>query len=123
MVYSCPDDYLYNLEVCTSSQAKKLWKKSIKEEWDFKCAYCNSDKDLTLDHILPQSKGGKDVKTNVVCACKACNSSKGHTPWDDWYGSQEFFTEARRGAILNWMSQDKLENWVVYRPRRIDTTI
>lgn len=123
MVYSCPDDYLYNLDVYKSSEAKKLWKNSIKEEWNYKCAYCNSPDNLTLDHILPQRKGGKDVKVNVLCACKACNNSKGHTPWEEWYSSQEFFTEARRDVILAWMAQNTTDNLVVYRPRKNITSL
>lgn len=109
MVYSSPDDYLYNLEVCTSSQAKKLWKNSIKDEWKRKCAYCNSDENLTLDHIIPQSKGGRDIKNNLVCACKKCNSAKAHTPWREWYSSQKFFTSERMADIINWMTQTEPE--------------
>lgn len=44
------------------------------------CAYCGKThkyKDLTRDHILPSSKGGKDVWENVVTACCACNQWKG----------------------------------------------
>lgn len=116
MVYSCPDDYLYNLEVCTSSQAKKLWKNSIKDEWNRKCAYCNSDKDLTLDHIIPQCKGGRDIKTNVICACKRCNLSKAHTHWKDWFSCQDFFTTQRMSDIIEWMAQEEPGINVVYPP-------
>lgn len=121
MVYNNPDEYLYNLKVCSSSDAKRLWKKSIKEEWGCKCAYCDSPEDLTLDHIIPQSKGGKDEKTNVVCACNNCNFSKGHTPWKTWFSSQDFFTTEKMSAIVNWMSSDETPNYVVYRPRRNNT--
>lgn len=106
MVYSNPDEYLYNLEVCTSSQAKKLWKNSIKDEWGRKCAYCKSDVNLTLDHIIPQSKGGKDTRTNLVCACNECNNSKAHTPWQEWYSAQDFFTIDRMTDIIKWMAQE-----------------
>ncbi|MCR1346269.1 HNH endonuclease [Acidithiobacillus ferrooxidans] len=44
------------------------------------CMYCGrpfKDHDLTRDHIIPTSKGGKDSWTNVVCACKRCNIFKG----------------------------------------------
>ena len=44
------------------------------------CAYCGMtfvSSELTRDHIHPVSKGGKDTWTNVVTACKACNSMKG----------------------------------------------
>ena len=32
---------------------------------------------LTLDHLIPRSKGGKSSWTNLVTACKKCNSKKG----------------------------------------------
>lgn len=44
------------------------------------CVYCGkeitSDGDLTLDHVIPLSKGGKSNKENLVLACKACNGEK-----------------------------------------------
>jgi len=46
-----------------------------------RCVYCNSEKNLCLDHILPISKGGNDDKENLAVACKECNSGKaGRTP-------------------------------------------
>lgn len=42
-----------------------------------KCQYCGTSKDLTLDHVIPRSKGGKSTWTNLVTACKRCNSLKG----------------------------------------------
>jgi 5-methylcytosine-specific restriction endonuclease McrA len=42
-----------------------------------KCLYCNSTKDLTLDHVLPKSRGGKTTWTNLATACRRCNASKG----------------------------------------------
>ncbi len=48
------------------------------------CQYCGrkeSANNLTLDHILPQSRGGKTVWENLVTCCRNCNSKKGdHTP-------------------------------------------
>lgn len=41
------------------------------------CQYCGSTKDLTLDHVLPKSKGGQSTWTNLTTACKRCNSIKG----------------------------------------------
>lgn len=42
-----------------------------------KCLYCGSKKDLTLDHVLPKSRGGASNWTNLATACKKCNSIKG----------------------------------------------
>ena len=43
----------------------------------FSCQYCGRKKDLTFDHLLPRSKGGKTDWDNVVTACSACNVQKG----------------------------------------------
>ena len=44
----------------------------------FQCAYCGTRKDrLSIDHIIPKSKGGKTNFENCVAACKACNLRKG----------------------------------------------
>ena len=44
------------------------------------CQYCHqkfSEKRLTIDHVVPLSKGGRHEWTNVVTACSACNNKKG----------------------------------------------
>lgn len=41
------------------------------------CQYCGSTKNLTLDHVIPRSKGGKHSWDNVVTACERCNAKKG----------------------------------------------
>lgn len=53
------------------------------EEWtnicahhDWRCAYCFAKRKLTRDHVLALSRGGRDEPSNVVPACRRCNSSK-----------------------------------------------
>ncbi len=50
------------------------------------CHYCGksfSAGDLTMDHIVPLSRGGKSTKGNIVPCCKNCNSEKKYlTPAD-----------------------------------------
>lgn len=41
-----------------------------------KCVYCNSTKNLTIDHIIPSSRGGQHSWDNLVCACFPCNTKK-----------------------------------------------
>ena len=43
----------------------------------FSCQYCGSKNELTFDHLLPRSRGGKTDWDNVVTACSGCNVKKG----------------------------------------------
>lgn len=47
------------------------------------CVYCGTNRDLTLDHVMPKSRGGKTQWENLVAACKRCNSKKGHFTPDE----------------------------------------
>jgi 5-methylcytosine-specific restriction endonuclease McrA len=42
-----------------------------------RCAYC-TDRGDTVDHIVPRSRGGEHVWSNVVAACRRCNGHKGN---------------------------------------------
>lgn len=42
-----------------------------------RCQYCGSSHNLTIDHVFPRSRGGKDTWENLVTACDRCNVSKG----------------------------------------------
>jgi 5-methylcytosine-specific restriction endonuclease McrA len=49
----------------------EVWKRD-----GFKCVKCNSDSDLSVDHIHPRSKGGSDDMSNLRTLCRTCNSRK-----------------------------------------------
>ena len=44
----------------------------------FQCQYCGSREDLTFDHVVPRSLGGRTTWDNVVAACAPCNLKKGN---------------------------------------------
>jgi hypothetical protein len=115
-------DYLFNLQTTSKAEAKRLWRKNIKEQWENKCAYCESEENITLDHVIPQCKGGLDIKTNVVACCHSCNQSKSYTPWEEWYFNQDFFSHENYEKIKNWMKPEAPSNLYVYRPRRNNLT-
>ena len=68
-------------------RATQWWKRKIAKG---KCHYCHkpvSPKELTMDHIVPLSRGGLSTKGNVVPSCKACNTQKKQMlpmEWDDY---------------------------------------
>jgi len=41
------------------------------------CQYCGAKSRLTIDHVIPRSKGGQDTWENLVVACSKCNTKKG----------------------------------------------
>ena len=42
------------------------------------CQYCGATERLTLDHVLPRSRGGEDAWENLVAACTRWNNRKGN---------------------------------------------
>lgn len=55
-------------------------RKNILLRDDFTCQYCMKhfkERDLTLDHVIPKSKGGENTWTNLVSSCNKCNVKKG----------------------------------------------
>lgn len=54
-----------------------LTKRNILIRDGFKCVYCGDPNNLTLDHLIPKSKGGKNDWYNLVTCCDTCNKKKG----------------------------------------------
>jgi 5-methylcytosine-specific restriction endonuclease McrA len=44
---------------------------------EFTCQYCGAKGEMTFDHVVPRSKGGRTTWRNVVAACGRCNLKKG----------------------------------------------
>ena len=67
----------------TVNDTERVWKvppvnrREVLRRDKHTCQYCGSTKKLTLDHVIPRSKGGKHTWDNVVTACERCNSRKG----------------------------------------------
>jgi hypothetical protein len=117
-MYNSSEDYLYNLHSLSSADAKRMWRRQIKEMWNYECAYCGSNEELTIDHIIPIHHGGMNNTQNVLCSCKRCNSDKGHRDLVEWYESQEFFCHNRMAKIKEWAKPPKPTNLYTYGRRR-----
>ena len=63
-----------------------LTRSNIYKRDGYKCVYCgNGTKSaLTLDHVVPQSKGGRDSWENLVTACQPCNGEKANLTIEEW---------------------------------------
>lgn len=52
------------------------------------CGYCGeriAEDQVTLDHIVPVSRGGTDRQDNMILSCISCNQKKGEEEWEPKY--------------------------------------
>jgi len=107
-----PNELLHSLSELRPGDAKRRFRKSIFEDFPVRgplgqaaCAYCGKwHEKLTLDHIVPKSKGGAHfAKHNLVPSCLACNADKGSLPVFEWWRPLECWTEEREEVLLSWI--------------------
>ena len=53
------------------------------------CVFCGATNELTVDHLIPKSRGGSDSSDNLVLACKSCNSSRKDKGIFEWLGLEK----------------------------------
>ncbi|HEX5983043.1 MAG TPA: HNH endonuclease [Solirubrobacterales bacterium] len=58
---------------------RKITRRAVLARDAWTCQYCGSTKaGLTVDHVIPRSRGGQSVWENIVAACPPCNRRKGN---------------------------------------------
>ena len=67
--------YIMQRMRCYASLFNRDMRKILIDE-NSKCNYCGTTEKLTIDHIIPISKGGKNEKENVQILCSICNNKK-----------------------------------------------
>ena len=83
---SMPFPSIVRLSVYVKIPYKKiiLSRKNILRRDGHRCQFCGrTDVPLTVDHVLPVSRGGEDSWDNLVCACVDCNNKKGDRTPDE----------------------------------------
>lgn len=76
--YACPVIIKLNRFVNIPYKRVELTRQNIFKRDHHQCQYCGKKSSLTIDHILPKSRGGRTSWDNLITACKNCNSRKGH---------------------------------------------
>ncbi|MFB9149549.1 HNH endonuclease [Roseovarius ramblicola] len=61
----------------------------VMERDNWRCHYCGTDQNLTIDHKVPRSQGGTNDRENLITACKTCNCAKGTKSYDDFLAYRE----------------------------------
>jgi 5-methylcytosine-specific restriction endonuclease McrA len=58
---------------------RKITRKAVLARDSWTCQYCGSGRPgLTVDHVIPRSRGGQSVWENIVASCASCNRKKGN---------------------------------------------
>jgi 5-methylcytosine-specific restriction endonuclease McrA len=58
---------------------RKITRRAVFARDDWTCQYCGSRSNLTVDHVVPRSKGGGSSWDNIVASCAPCNRRKGNS--------------------------------------------
>lgn len=78
-------------------------KKNVMIRDKYTCQYCGSKDDITIDHILPSSRGGKSSFLNCVASCKECNIHKKQNRTPDEAGMR-LFREPHEPTIIEFLT-------------------
>lgn len=58
---------------------RRITRKAVLARDGWMCQYCGTEKvGLTVDHVIPRSRGGQSVWENIVASCASCNRRKGN---------------------------------------------
>lgn len=93
----------------TSIPILRSWQSVRREAFDalrdvLSCAYCEKQgtdttgpdgRPWSIDHVVPQSKGGTDDLANLVKSCHRCNSHKHNKQGPEWTPADDVMTAAR----------------------------
>ncbi len=88
------DDTIRREKAKARELRKSRWWQNKKGEG--RCYYCRektTPAELTMDHVVPLTRGGRSVKNNIVCCCKECNTRKKTMLPQEW----EQFMEDKTG--------------------------
>ncbi len=97
-------DAVFLEDLCPKLKVRR-WRQSLHNFTGKSCIYCGQRSE-SIDHILPQSRGGLSITENCVPACLSCNGHKSNNDAFDWYRRQRFYDPRRAMAIRAWMDGD-----------------
>lgn len=112
-MFNCEQEPIALLIELSPKLAKKRYRESIYQAWDYKCGYCG-EKATSLDHIIPRFKSGSSNRNNLLPACRSCNANKASSKMEEWFFSQDFFSEQKLDRINRWINQNEIDHTEVY---------
>src|SRR6266566_4893723 len=67
------------VNVPRDAHRRKITRRAVFARDSWTCQYCGSRSNLTVDHVIPRSKGGASSWENIVASCAPCNRRKGNS--------------------------------------------
>jgi 5-methylcytosine-specific restriction endonuclease McrA len=100
-------------------QTVKFNRRNIFARDNNQCQYCGrkfATSELSLDHVIPRSQGGRSIWDNVVCACVNCNVRKGgRTPKEAHMTLIRKPEKPKRSPLLNLkLTHRKYRSWKTF---------
>ena len=91
-----------------------LSRENIFRRDDYKCIYCGDKENLTIDHVIPKSRGGKNRWINLVSCCSSCNTKKDNKTPEE--AGMNMSHEPFRPTYLYFVEKFKKvhESWNIY---------
>lgn len=79
-----------------------------------KCQYCGSTKNLTIDHIVPRSRGGENTWENMTVACISCNTKKSNKLLEETNLVLQTIPQKPLNNVLFSLDRSDVEEWKQY---------
>lgn len=95
--------------VAPRSLIPKPFVRVVTERDAAECVYCGSEFDISIDHLKPESRGGRSSVDNLACACRRCNMEKSDRTPEEWGVLPTFLqpgVEYVNGAIMSRDTRD-----------------
>jgi 5-methylcytosine-specific restriction endonuclease McrA len=68
---------VHYVKVPHDTHRRKITRRAVFARDGWTCQYCGARSNLTVDHVIPRSKGGPSSWENIVASCAPCNRRKG----------------------------------------------
>jgi 5-methylcytosine-specific restriction endonuclease McrA len=97
---------------------RKISRRALFARDGWRCVYCGATAGrLTLDHVMPRSKGGESIWENVVTACAPCNHKKGNRTLKEAHMELRFLPKPPAPTLFIQLSTPRIPTgWKQYLP-------
>ena len=106
------------VKVPRDAHRRKITRRAVFARDSWTCQYCGSRSNLTVDHVIPRSKGGASSWENIVASCAPCNRRKGdRTPRQAGMQPQRAPRTPRAEIFIHVATPTIPTAWLQYLPQ------